>query len=201
MRRASLWVASLVAIALVMLSAKTSMSCVQCFDILGGVACATGFSDGFDLCHISGEKCTPWGDCTVTGCFLAGTLVETVDGPRALEEIQVGDIVLGVDENGDYVRNAVLETIRAIAYRYYVINGTIEVTESHPFFVGEQWVAAGDLRVGDSIASVDGGMVTVESIHITDWGVRTYNLAVAGNHTFFADGLLVHNKTGEPNEP
>jgi hypothetical protein len=201
MRRASPWIASLAAIAIGMLWSEMARSCVRCFIFNEDYVCANGFPDGFDICHVTDFKCIPDGVCNTTGCFLAGTLVETVKGPRALEEVQVGDIVLGVDDNGDYILNEVLETIRSIAYRYYVINETIEVTETHPFFVGQRWVPAGELCVGDLIAGADGRGIAVESIHIADWGVRTFNLTVAGNHTFFADGALVHNKPGDPNDP
>jgi hypothetical protein len=44
-------------------------------------------------------------------CFVAGTMVQTPDGPKAIETIRVGDLVLTRDEEtGEQCAKAVLET-------------------------------------------------------------------------------------------
>ena len=63
------------------------------------------------------------------GCFLAGTLITTPQGPVSIESMNVGDLVLTLDPEG-----------RPVA--------------------------------------------------------RVYNIEVEGQHTFFAQGTLVHNKFG-----
>jgi hypothetical protein len=178
----------------------TAYSCVQCVILPERDYCSSGWLVGSVECWVS-SSCWTNGPCGPGGCFLPGTVVETADGPRGLEEVQVGDMVLGVDDNGNHVFNEVVGTIRSLAVDYYVINGAIEVTGTHPFLVDQRWVRAEGLCVGDVLDSADGTPLVVESITRVDRGVRTFNLSVSGNHTFFADGVLVHNKEGDPNDP
>ena len=41
--------------------------------------------------------------------------------------------------------------------------------------------------------STMGGSVTVVNVQTVARGVRVYNIEVDGTHTFFANGMLVHN--------
>jgi len=186
--------------AIAVLNGSPASSCVQCVISPDNAYCSSGWSVGSMECWVS-VSCWSNGPCGPGGCFLPGTIVETADGPRALEDVQVGDMVLGVDDNGKHVLNEVIKTIRSVAVDYYVINGEIEVTGTHPFFVDQRWVLAEELCVGDVLEGRDGTPLLIRSLTKVDRGVRTFNLTVSGNHTFFADGVLVHNKEGNPNEP
>ena len=78
-------------------------------------------------------------------CFVAGTKVDTPDGPRNIEDIRPGDKVLsaaGVDEVVAVSKSEATETIK--------ING-IECTLSHPFMTDRGWVKAQNLEVGDGL--------------------------------------------------
>jgi intein/homing endonuclease len=120
--------------------------------------------------------------------------VETPQGALAIEHLAVGDKVLGLSDDGVSVVNEVVEVHRGLAVQYYIINEEISVTGAHPFLVGDEWVEAQDVRVGDTLISQDGALVPVSSAMSVDYGVRVYNISVSGNHTFFAEGTLVHNK-------
>ncbi|MHC4704415.1 MAG: Hint domain-containing protein, partial [Planctomycetota bacterium] len=85
------------------------------------------------------------------GCFVSGTLVETPHGAIAIEHLVVGDRVLGLSDDGMSVVNEVVEVHRALAVQYYIINDEISVTGAHPFLVGDEWVEAQDIRVGDTL--------------------------------------------------
>ena len=71
----------------------------------------------------------------------------------------------------------------------------IETTPEHPFYVDGEWVAAGDLAVGDGIRSLDDDLGIVQAIQVEYHPQEMYNLTVADAHTYFVgdDGLLVHN--------
>ena len=129
---------------------------------------------------------------------MAGTSVETPDGAVAIEELRVGDKVIGLSDDGEAVVNEVVETHRTLAVEYFVMNGEISVTGTHPFLVGGDWIEAQDMRVGDILAGPDGAAVPVNSVESVDYGVRVYNISVSGSHTFFAGGILVHNKGPDP---
>ena len=51
---------------------------------------------------------------------------------------------------------------------------------------------AGELRIGEMLSTM-GGSVTVVNVQTVARGVRVYNIEVDGTHTFFANGMLVHN--------
>ena len=77
---------------------------------------------------------------------------------------------------------------------YLVINGNIKTTSNHPFYSNGDWVDAGELSVGDKILHVDGLEHTIESIENYDDTIDVYNIEVDGNHNYYAENYLVHNK-------
>ena len=77
---------------------------------------------------------------------------------------------------------------------YLVINENIKTTSNHPFYSNGDWVDAGELSVGDKILHVDGLEHTVESIENYDDTIDVYNIEVDGNHNYYAENYLVHNK-------
>ena len=133
-----------------------------------------------------------------SACFAAGTLVQTIDGPRPIESIQVGDRVLvaghidriaGVSARGGHSSQRPAATLRI------AIGGeSIVATGIHRFWkAGKGWTMARDLKAGDRLRMV-GGMVEIQSIE-ADATQMVYNLDVAENRDFFVGkkGLLVHD--------
>jgi intein/homing endonuclease len=60
------------------------------------------------------------------------------------------------------------------------------------------WINAQELKIGDKLLGKNGEIKVVESIEEISVGVRSYNIQVGNDHTFFADGVLVHNKEPDP---
>jgi hypothetical protein len=148
---------------------------------------------------IGGAQCTKGASCDIAvGCFLAGTLVTVHDGTVPIENLEVGDYILGVSEEGMLTYHRVTAIHRGIQTDFYVVNGSLCVTAQHPFFVNDTWVTAENLWIGAELQNADGGVVTVQRMQAVEKGVRVYNLEVDGSHTFFADGVLVHNKKPIP---
>jgi hypothetical protein len=157
---------------------------------------------GWYVCF-GGASCTHADECGIAGgggsCFLAGALVEVKDGQVPIQMIREGDVVLNVEDDGGALQMAVVtRTYKAIEPGYFVINGALRVTGSHPFKVGDKWVKAKDLRVDDEVVGRDGQSIKIGSIAKVERYVRVYNIEVAGSHTFFVDGMLVHNKIDPP---
>lgn len=159
-------------------------------------------------------------NCTCTNscsCFVPGTMVTMADGTeKAIEWIQAGEKVLGMD--------GMINTVTGVEIPYlgerllYAFNGgNFFVTEEHPFRLESgQWAsispeATSDeqpefeekfgkvkpLKVGDTIVMKDGKTMTLETIESRGRNTKTmpvFNLLLDGNHTYYADGFLVHNK-------
>lgn len=150
------------------------------------------------------------------GCFIAGTAVLMADGTtRAIEDVKVGDKLLGADG----AMNEVLELKRPTlgSRKLYSVNGGAGfVTDSHPFMTAEGWksvdpaatarenptLAVGKLAAGDRIVTRD-QPIPLTSIAAGDGAaaMTVYNFRLSGNHTYFirppggqGPFLLVHNK-------
>ncbi len=139
-------------------------------------------------------------------CFVAGTLVRTPSGPRPIETIMIGELVIGRDG----VESVVARTMKhAVKKTRLVIleRETITTTDEHPFFVDERkdFARADSLNTFDHLLAFDGSTPTVHAsvsvpVAHTDT-VDVYNLEVAGAHTYYVGetggGVLVHNKDAQ----
>jgi hypothetical protein len=131
-------------------------------------------------------------------CFGAGTLVRTVDGPTAIEKIQVGDRVLSQNTTTGALEFqpvvAVHHNKPAATLRLGIGGDSIVSTGIHRFWkAGTGWTMARELKAGDRLRDV-GGVVEVQSV--TDEAVQpVFNLEVAGNRDYFVGktGALVHD--------
>jgi hypothetical protein len=149
-------------------------------------------------CTVSGNKANDFGGGIHQTCFTADTLVLLADGSfKRIADVQVGDAPLGYDFVANVpVTNVVQHTLQSEADSYLQING-LEVTESHPFAVGpDQWVEAGQLRVGDWV--VGDGLTEITHVGRVYESISVYNLTVADTHNYYvsdgSDLFLVHNK-------
>jgi len=109
----------------------------------------------------AGGKCVPGSGL----CFVAGTPVWTLHGPKPIEQVRAGDIVLSRAENGGpAVWKPVVRTfVRQSQYVLHVAlehpSGKLEsigTTPEHPFHVaGYGFIEAGKLQPGMMVTQVD----------------------------------------------
>jgi hypothetical protein len=149
--------------------------------------------------------------CVRDSCFVAGTLVSTPNGPRAIEALRVGDLVWSY---AFAERSPVVRSIAAVHRSLVREARSIElddggairgVTPSHPVFSPEAglYVPVSRLVRGHVVATYQSGaepaLATVSRIVATETAVpaiEVFNLSVAGHdQNYFADGVLVHNKS------
>tara|TARA_R100001082_G_scaffold110227_1_gene89561 strand:+ start:700 stop:2001 length:1302 start_codon:yes stop_codon:yes gene_type:complete len=146
-------------------------------------------------------------------CFIAGTKVlMSDDSLKNIEDIKVGESVKGASGDNEVLA---LDRTKLGKRRLYSINGgNYFVTEEHPFMTKEGWKSInpkatlkenhvafsdessiGTLDVGD-ILITSSDQVKIESISLKsgDPEMQLYNFALSGDHTYNADGYLVHNK-------
>ena len=145
------------------------------------------------------------GGMSNTYCFVAGTLISTATGEKAIEEIDVGDFVLSeTPETEEVAYKRVLNTyVNQTSELIHVrIEGeTVTATPEHPFYSPVKgWTAAVDLRPGDILVTVNGRYAIVETVeheHLDD-PIPVFNFEVEDFHTYYVSQLqiLVHNACG-----
>ena len=137
-------------------------------------------------------------------CFKEGTLVETENGLKPIEEIEVGDKVLAYDETtGEQAYKPVVQLFRNTTKEWYHIHAggeEIICTGGHPFYVAslDKFIPARELKVGSTLLLSDGSCVIIEEIKVEKLSTSqtTYNFEVADFHTYYVSDskILVHNK-------
>ncbi|MFJ6184737.1 polymorphic toxin-type HINT domain-containing protein [Streptomyces sp. NPDC092295] len=147
--------------------------------------------------------------CPVRHSFLPGTPVLLADGTRrAIDRIPVGTRVLATDPlTGVTEPHAVRRTIITYDDKHFtrltVLDGGVPArltaTDTHPFWLsGERrWAEAGELSPGDELRTPTGSTRTVTAVSRYTQRQTTYDLTVAGIHTYYVGigsaAALVHN--------
>jgi len=141
-------------------------------------------------------------------CFTANTLVTMADGSKKdIQNVKIGDIL-----KGESTDNTVLgfHQPKLEDKKLYSFNGgRYFVTAEHPFKTIDGWksinptltdkenigITVTELKVGDTLITEDGN-VLLKTIDSKNDKVDTqlYNFKLDGDHTYYADGYLVHNK-------
>ena len=141
-------------------------------------------------------------------CFVAGTVVLTMVGDRAIETVQAGDMVWAENpETGEKELKAVVRTFvnEASELMHISVNGEeIVTTLEHPFYSPVKgWTVACKLRAGDILVLQSGKYVIVEKVQheILESPIAVYNFEVADFHTYYVgkSAVLVHNVCGARN--
>jgi hypothetical protein len=131
-------------------------------------------------------------------CFARGTTVWTKIGPRPIESLELGDLVLAQNvESGELKYKPVIaRTVRPPGelLQFSIGREQIRSTRGHPMWVtGLGWRMAKELEKGAVLHSV-AGTTRVDHVEAADIA-EAYNLVVADFNTYFvgASGILVHD--------
>jgi len=129
---------------------------------------------------------------------------------KPIESIAVGDWVWAWDDAvGARVKGRVVRLFRSsrgpivtlTCIREKTIPETIQATSEHPFWVLDRgWIAAGDLRSGDSLPTLTGSTLTVRRTRNRGRCRTVFNFEVEAHHSYFVgrSGVLVHNSSEPP---
>ena len=120
-------------------------------------------------------------------CFAYNTNVVMADGSlKRIIDVQVGDRVMAfVEQTGKMISRQVTAKYRGDADHYYFINGALKVVPPHPFLkTNGEWVAIGELKIGDKLKGID-GVAEIKSIEKIKFDHRIYNIHVEDSHNFF----------------
>jgi hypothetical protein len=131
--------------------------------------------------------------------FSADTPISTQTGLVPISKVGSGDLVLAYNESqgvtGYYTVTATFAHVDSPILILTIGSDVLETTPEHPFYVGSEWVSAGDLEVGDAVASASGATNRVRRIQTMYLPRVMYNLSVAKAHTYFVGSgeWLAHN--------
>lgn len=152
------------------------------------------------------------------GCFTAGTKISTPSGLKNIEDVAVGDAVWSFDTATEkLVEGKVTRLFRKKDYPNGIVTladgRDIHATPDHPFFrqrsqsvVASTYpeetsnlevVFAEELAAGDVVYVLEDGKVEGKSVAGTQFGAdptTVYNFTVDATHSYFAEGVLVHNR-------
>ena len=131
-------------------------------------------------------------------CFAAGTPVLTPGGPRAIETLHTGDLVLtGGGPDGTERTASILSVHQSPASRTLrlVVSGeAIVTTDGHPFRKARAgWTRAGDLKPGDEILAIN-GPARIAAVEVQE-GATVWNLRLDESPTYLVgrQGMIVHD--------
>ena len=133
-----------------------------------------------------------------------------------MEKLKKGDSVWSLGLDGKPSLGLVLNTMSFVRDRIYRVKvkgqDAVRVSAEHPFFVVDynDYVVVRDLKPGlhvkvmQRMKTANGKLRSplpvvesrvIESVEVdSDAKTAVYNIEVAGNHNYFAGGILVHNK-------
>ena len=138
-------------------------------------------------------------------CFAAGTPVLLADGGwRPIESIVPGTAIQAFDETFRRVVKAhvseqlVHEPESLFRAAIEGVERPMLVTANHPFHVAGKWRRIGELALQSELLHFDairGESATRRLLAFEPTGTRepVFNFEVADAHTYFVDGVLVHN--------
>jgi Pretoxin HINT domain/PKD domain len=137
--------------------------------------------------------------------FAPDTLVQTMSGLQRIDQIKVGVLVAGFDEQtqseGYYPVTALHQNYDSETTVLALATGggqqeQVTTTPNHPFYTSNgKWVEAGKLTAGDQLQRTGKAVGRVVNVTTTAGTAQMFNLTVEQAHTFFVGtgGWLVHN--------
>jgi hypothetical protein len=136
------------------------------------------------------------------GCFGEGTTISTPTGDKLIEQLHPGDRVISYNFTTHHSEVGKVGEIQVLSSPdYFIINETLKVTGTHPFYIqtstGIDLVEARRLKVGDRLVGEDAATHIISSIEHINKLITVYNLiSINPQHNFYANKILVHNKGG-----
>lgn len=131
--------------------------------------------------------------------------------PVIASDVAYADYCIVELGESEAVTSKIINMFFDFADSYFVINGDIKVTGEHPFFIkipegfylptrGQNseefwcWEYVRNLEVGQIVYDKDMKEISIDTIEEIEEEIEIVNIDVDGNNTYFAEGILVHNK-------
>ncbi|NME72850.1 Hint domain-containing protein, partial [Flammeovirga aprica] len=136
-------------------------------------------------------------------CFPAGTQIYANGKPfKPIEKIVGGDYVDTKNNQGKRVLAKVLSTkvsfADSLVILYHGNKKLLTSTPNHQIFTPAGFKKARDFIEGDEVEDVHGKLFSIDSIATYTTSELVYNFEVEGYHSYYADGIYVHNDYALP---
>lgn len=133
------------------------------------------------------------------GCVVPGTKIETKDGLKVIEDINVGDMVLSHD--GEYHEVVKTFEFEKTTYTFTFEDGkTIECSFDHKFLVADgddtKWVCAKDLSVNDEILTNDSKLLKIVQKVESSSPKKVHDICVDETHSYVSEGGIINHNSG-----
>ena len=129
---------------------------------------------------------------------------------QAIETVKTGDVVMTYDGKAGTVTEVYTrESDHVLELRYEELNSNgelvlrrLETTDEHLFWVlnANKWLAGRMLETGDIFLMPDDKEGEITEIHRTELPATVYNFDVEEYESYYANGVLVHQKCGGAEE-
>lgn len=143
------------------------------------------------------DEFTNYFDFIITDeCFVGDTLIKTKNGYKKIKNIKSGDFVYTFNEKECFFEYKPVEKrLKKPLNENLIRINNIICTENHLFFTKNNWKKAKDLTISDFLLNEYFNFVKIKSITNVKKNNEdsVYDLTVADNHNYFANGFLVHN--------
>lgn len=126
-------------------------------------------------------------------CVAEGTPIATPAGSTTIERLAPGDAVVAFDVRTRAFTTAEVVDVERRNARGLVRLGALAVTGDHPIFANGRFVRAAEVGEDAALVGLDGQTRRLAPV-FEDTQAMVYDLSVSEPHTYFAAGLLVHNK-------
>ncbi|MEM1602036.1 MAG: DUF5131 family protein [Candidatus Bathyarchaeia archaeon] len=148
-------------------------------------------------------------------CVAGETLIDTINGPSEVKDVGVGDVILGLHGGfitpSTVIAKTVVET--EVAYRIVTDSTEIICSPTHRMLTLRGYVAAKDLKVGDSVCvrlnkqrkndkgdcesrlrcrDIKLGWERVREVEVEGSGEVLYDLTTT-THNYISNGIVSHN--------
>jgi hypothetical protein len=166
--------------------------------VVGGAVSGITYGVTTAISNAVSSSCT-----TGVNCFTEGTVINSINGLVAIENVNVGDYVLSSNletNETNYKKVTKLFKNETNEWIHLSVNGEdITCTPNHPIYVENKgWIRAKNLNVGDFLVSMKYDNIVIDDIRVEKLLIPevTYNFEVEDNHTYYVgeQSVLVHNK-------
>jgi hypothetical protein len=130
------------------------------------------------------------------GCLPAGTQIDTPAGPRRIEDLRPGDLVLSLrlTPKPSLIRATVGAVATSRSVRCIRLNDEWLATPGQRIRAASGWVRVGDLEARSCVMDRSGALIEISSVLTVEGYFETYDLTINDPcDNYVAGGLLCHN--------